>query len=302
MQPLMMRACARWWASAAIAFVIGVSPASPVFSPRASTGPAFGVRSFRFVDRSRTIRLPDGRHVPRSLETTIGYPVTGGPHPLIVFAHGFALTPKTYKRLLQAWIGAGYVVAAPWFPLTKAGAPGGPNESDLVNQPRDVSFLVSRLLALNTRPRGVLEGKIIASRIAVAGHSDGGVTALAVAYDRRFRDRRIRAAVVMSGAPLAGMRRFPRRGPPLLAIQGTADTTNAPATTAAFFRLARRPKFLLWLLGASHLPPYTDQEPQLGIVQRASVAFLDHWLKGRVLRAFYQAARRSRLTRLDAAP
>jgi dienelactone hydrolase len=197
---------------------------------------------------------------------------------------------------------AGYVVAAPRFPRTNAKAPGGPDESDLVNQPRDVSFLISRFLALNVRAGGALEGRIDASRIAVAGHSDGGVTALAVSYDRRFRDRRVRAAIVMSGAVLPGMRSFPRKGPQLLAIQGTADTINAPTTTRAFFRLARRPKFLLWLLGASHLSPYSEQEPQLGIVERASVAFLDHCFKGRPLRAVYEAARRPALARLVADP
>jgi fermentation-respiration switch protein FrsA (DUF1100 family) len=95
---------------------------------------------------------------------------------------------------------------------------------------------------------------------------------------------------------------FPRRGPPLLAVQGTADPINAPATTADFFRLARRPKFLLWLLGASHRPPYTNQEPQLGIVERVTVAFLDHYLKGRPLGDFDKAAQRPGLTRLTADP
>jgi pimeloyl-ACP methyl ester carboxylesterase len=267
-----------------------------------SPGQGFGVRLFRFVDRSRTIRLPNGKRVPRSLETIVRYPATGGPDPLIVFGHGFALTPAPYNGLLRAWTRAGYVVAAPWFPLENRDAPGGPNESDLVNQPRDVTFLISRLLALNVRPSGVLEGRINPSQIAVAGHSDGGVTALAVAYDRRFRDRRIRAAIVLSGAPLSGMGQFPRRGPPLLAMQGTADRINSPETTASFFRLAQRPKFLLWLLGASHRSPYTDEEPQLGIVERATVAFLDHYLKGRPLRALDKAAQRPGLTRLTADP
>ena len=51
-------------------------------------------------------------------------------------------------------------------------------------------------------------------------------------------------------------------------------------------------KGLLWLLGASHLPPYTSQEPQLAIVEHTTVAFLDHYLKGRPLRRFEAAAGR----------
>jgi dienelactone hydrolase len=260
------------------------------------------IRVFRFVDGSRTIRLPGGRRVPRSLKTVVRYPASGSTYPLIVFGHGYALTPGTYARLLHAWTEAGYVVAAPVFPLGNVAAPGGPNESDLINQPKDMSFVIARLLALNARTNSVLYGKIDSSRIAVAGHSDGAETALAVAYDHRFRDPRVDAALVLSGAALPGMGAFPRSGPPLLAVQGTADTTNAPANSASFFRLARRPKFLLWLLGASHLPPYTFQQPQLGIIEQATTAFLDHYLKGRPLRAFDQAAQRPGFTSLAADP
>lgn len=260
-----------------------------------SAGLAFRVRIYHFVDRSRTIRLPNGRRVPRPLETIVRYPPAGSAYPLIVFGHGFTLTPALYARLLRVWTEAGYVVAAPVFPLGNAAAPGGPNESDIINQPRDLSFVITRLLA-------VLHGKIDPSRIAVAGQSDGAETALAVAYDRRFRDPRVRAAIVLSGAAFPGMGSFPPHGPPLLAVQGTADTINAPATTAGFFRLARRPKFLLWLLGASHLPPYTDEQPQLGIVERVTTAFLEHYLRDRPLRRLDLAARNPGLTRFTADP
>jgi dienelactone hydrolase len=276
---------------------VGATPGFAV-----AKGASARVRIYTFVDHSRTITLPDGRRVPRRLETRVRYPATGGSHPLIVFAHGFALTPARYADLLAAWAAAGYVVAAPVFPLTNANAPGGPNEADLVNQPRDMTLVITRLLALNARSSGGLGGEIDPSRIAVAGQSDGGITALAVAYDSRFRDRRVRAAVILSGARLSGMSSFPRRAPPLLAVQGTADPFNAPATTATYFGLAARPKFLLWLLGASHLPPYTDQQPQLGIVERTSIAFLDHYLEGAPLGNIERAARAPGLTRLVAEP
>ena len=74
---------------------------------------------------------------------------------------------------------------------------------------------------------------------------------------------------------------FARGAPPLLAIQGTADTMNEPRFTYAFFGAARHPKYLLRLLGAGHLPPYTREQPQLGVVERVSTAFLDGYLKRR---------------------
>jgi predicted dienelactone hydrolase len=274
---------------------------SPAASPHAKSTRPVERHVFRFVDRSRHIRLPGGKQVARPVETVVWYPGSAGPDPLIVFGHGFTLTPGPYEPLLRAWAAACYVVAAPVFPLGNADAPGGPSEADLPNQPKDVSFVITRLLALDARA-GPLHGKIDASRIAVAGHSDGAETALAAAYDRRYRDPRIRAAIVLSGATLPGMGAFPRHGPPLLAVQGTVDPINPPAVTAAYFRRAHRPKFLLWLLGASHLPPYTSQQPQLEIVERATVAFLDHYLEHAPLQALAAAGRRPGLTRLIEQP
>jgi dienelactone hydrolase len=267
----------------------------------AASAAAVRVYTLRFVDHSRTIRLPDGRTVARPLTTIVRRPASGSPHPLLVFAHGFERTPADYASLLRAIASAGYVVAAPVFPLTSTRAPGGPNEADLVNQPADVRFVITRLLALN-RSRGRLHDAIDPLRIAVAGQSDGGITALSVAYDARYRDPRVRAAIVMSGALPAGFGSFPADGPPLLALQGTADTLNSPATTAAYFALAHRPKFLVWLLGASHLPPYTDEQPQLGIVERSAIAFLGHYFDGRPLAALERAARRPGVTRLVSDP
>lgn len=281
-----------------VACALGIvfAPAAPARQPA-----AIRVRVFDFVDHSRTIRLPDGRRVPRKLVTVVRSPSTGGPHPLIVFGHGFTLTPAPYSALLRSWARAGFVVAAPVFPLGNANAPGGPDESDIVNQPRDMSFVISKLLAMSRQP-GVLHGLIDASEVAVAGHSDGAVTALATAYDSRFRDPRVRAAVILSGATLGGMGAFPRRGPPLLAMQGTADPINPPLATADYFALAPRPKFLVWLIGASHLPPYTDEEPQLGIVERVTISFLDHYLESGPLGTFERAARKPGLTRFAADP
>jgi fermentation-respiration switch protein FrsA (DUF1100 family) len=143
-----------------------------------------------------------------------------------------------------------------------------------------MSFVISRMLALNAGS-GPLSQLIDPSSIAVAGHSDGAATALAVAYDPRFRDPRVRAAVILSGAELQPFGRFtfPRGGPPLLATQGTADTINLPIDTYRYFAAASPPKFLLRLLGARHLPPYTDDGPDLDIVERATRAFLDAYLK-----------------------
>jgi len=266
-------------------------------SPERPTSYAVGLSVLRLVDASRTIEMPNGTTEPRTLVTDVRYPAVGnpartdvsgaaparagGPFPLVVFGHGFDVMPSLYARLLQSWAQAGYVVAAPVFPLENADAPGGPDEADLTNQPADMRFVISRMIALSHARSGPLAGLIDPTRIAVAGQSDGGDTALAVADDPRYRDPRVGAVIVLSGAEIPGIGEFafPRDSPPLLATQGTADTVNPPSATSAFFDVAPRPKYLLRLLGAGHLPPYSDEEPQLGIVQRVTIAFLDGYLR-----------------------
>ncbi len=298
------------WLASALALLVLLCPwpgrqarafAGTGATPAPSTGSELtsvpvGTRTLRFLDASRLARPLHGRPRARTLVTILRYPALGisgaldipdappalatGPSPLVVFAHGFAVTPSTYSRLLQSWARAGYVVAAPVFPLESAGAPGGPDESDLVNEPADVSFVITQLLALSANPASPLYGLIDPTRIAVAGQSDGAEAALAVAYSRRLRDPRVRAAIILSGAEMSGIGgySFAAGAPPLLAAQGTADTSNEPRFTYAYFRAARRPKYLLRLLGAEHLPPYTYEQPQLGIVERMSAAFLGDYL------------------------
>jgi fermentation-respiration switch protein FrsA (DUF1100 family) len=268
-------------ATAAPATIVAPRP-RPVPALRRHPPYAVGQRVLRLVDRSRTIRLPSGVRESRPLVTTVRFPVhAAGPFPLVVFGHGFAVTPGPYAPLLRAWARAGYVVAAPVFPLENADAPGGPDESDLVNQPRDMSFLITELLHRATSRSSFLRGMIARHAIAVSGQSDGGETALTAAYDERFLDPRIRVAMILSGARIPGIGSFtfPPASPPLLATQGTEDTINPPSFTHDFFDAAPRPKFLLDLLGAPHLPPYTNEQPQLGIVERVTIAFLDHYLK-----------------------
>jgi predicted dienelactone hydrolase len=259
---------------------------------------AVGLRFETYVDHSRTVRLANGTSVPRALLTEVRYPALGpagvadtrdapaaaaaGPFPLIVFGHGFDVTPATYTALMRSWARAGFVVAAPVFPLANPRAPGGATEADLPNEPADMSFVISRVLADSGSAHSAFHGLVDRGQIAVAGQSDGGEAALAAAYDPRLRDARIRAAMILSGAeiPQLGAFAFPAHGPPLLATQGSADRINPPSLTNVFYEAAHAPKFLLTLIGASHLPPYTTEQPQLAIVERVTAAFLDYYVEG----------------------
>jgi dienelactone hydrolase len=257
------------------------------------------LRVFRFVDHSRRAEFRNGTSGPRVLMTEVRYPTRGhGPFPLIVFAHGFIETPDVYARLLDAWVEAGYVVAAPVFPVESPNAPGGPSESDLANEPGDLSFVISQL----TAPANPLRRLINSRKIAIAGQSDGAEAALSVAYDSRYRDRRIDAAIVMSGGAFPGFSQPPPGSPPLLAVQGTNDPLNSPSTTTAYYSLMQRPKFLLWLVGAAHLEPYTTTDRWAGVVDRATTAFLGHYLDGAPLRPLIDAGTLAGVARITSDP
>lgn len=262
------------------------------------------MRVLRFVDHTRVARFRTGAVGPRTLRTYVRLPTSGQPpYPLIVFGHGYATTPGLYAPLLDAWARAGFIVAAPLFPVESADAPGGPDESDLVNQPGDIRFVISSMLAADRSPRSWLHGLVDPRRIAVAGQSDGGETAFAVGYERSYADPRVRAAVVLSGALLPGEPLLPGpRLPPLLAVQGTADTVNPPQLTYDFFGQAHEPKFLLRLLGAGHLPPYSTNRRQLAVVERVTIAFLNAYLRHGSIRGIVRAASGSGVARLVADP
>jgi dienelactone hydrolase len=270
---------------AALAIVLAAVPAqrtAPASWRSDASKFTVGEETLHLVDHSRSVRFPGHRRQARGIATEVLYPGGGltGRFPLVVFGHGFNVTPATYATLLHDWVRAGYVVAAPVFPLGNHNAPGGADEADLINQPRDMSFVITQLLRADAKATGVLSGLIDPRQIAVAGQSDGGSTALAVAYNRHFVDHRIRAAIILSGARIPGLDGYNfAAGPPALAVQGTADPLNAPASTYHYFYLLRTPKFLLRLWGAGHLTPYTTNTAERTVVTRVSVAFMDRYLR-----------------------
>lgn len=253
-------------------------------------GYAVAGRSFVLVDRSRARTVG-----VRVLPTFVRYPVipasvaAGGPlarglFPLLVFAPGYLQCDNSYGSLLNSWASAGYVVAAVEFPRTNCHL-RNPDEADLVNQPGDVSFVISQMTAMSDQRRGVLSGLINPAQIAVAGQSDGGDTVVAVAANTCCADHRVKAALILSGAewPPLGGSWFPRGTPPILFVQGDADTINPPAASLQMYRADRAgPRFYLDLFGAAHLPPYEGDQPPEPIVARVTTAFLDRYVAGQL--------------------
>jgi dipeptidyl aminopeptidase/acylaminoacyl peptidase len=200
----------------------------------------------------------------------------------VVFAPGYTQCQDSYATLLRIWARAGYVVAGVDFPRTNCHV-ANPDESDLVNQPADMSYVVRQVVALSGQPRGFLAGLVDPGRIAVAGHSDGGDTVAAVAANGCCRDPAVAAAMVFSGAewPWTPGSFFTRATPPILFVQGDADNINPPAGSVTMYQAdTTGPRFYLDLFGQGHAPPYESLIPAARIVARVTVDFLDRYLAG----------------------
>lgn len=227
----------------------------------------------RVVDRSRwTVSAGVVLAHTRTLPTLVLRPVRAGHYPLVVFCHGFDITPMAYLHLLRHWAGAGFVVAAPYFPLTRADAGRHLDERDVDNQPHDVSMVISQV-------EHRLGSLVDRSHVVVAGHSDGGSTAFAVGFADRLRDRRVSALLVFSGARRPTMGRFsaPRRDLPILLVQSDRDEFNSLRSAARVWAVARRPKVFLHLHGARHLPPFSTRCPWRPVVETVTTDFLRAW-------------------------
>jgi hypothetical protein len=176
------------------------------------------------------------------------------------------------------------------FPHSDCKVGGGASEADIVNQPHDMSFVITRMLALNAAPHGLFAGMLNQRQIAVTGQSDGGDTVAAIAANTCCADHRIVAVAVLSGQEWARStcpscqltgRYFTRRPVPILFTQGSSDVVNSPATSKLMYRADRsRLRYYLDLPGASHTGPYWGANPAERIVVRVTLAFFDRFVLG----------------------
>ena len=275
----------------------GSQPAAAPTQTPSRSRPSYpvGVREITVDEGSRETGTA-GRVGAQVVPTLVRYPaMTGhagrdnqdasaasGRFPLVVFGPGYLQCGSAYAPLLRSWAAAGFVVAEVTFPLTSCHT-ADPDEADIVNQPFDVTAVISRLLADSADPGSPLHGLINPGQVAVAGHSDGADTAAAVADNTCCRDPRLRAAIILAGAELSslGGTYFPVGSVPTLFVQGTGDTVNVPADTSQLYDGDRAAaKALLWLDGASHLSPYEGDGPAEQLVAKVTTDFLRMTLLG----------------------
>jgi dienelactone hydrolase len=282
----------------AIAALMAFPALAPASAAHRHAAPfAVGLRSYTFVDTTRATP-PNGTYPgapTRTLPTLLVYPAEGDPagpavanappvehgkgFPLLVFSHGSGGNSLSrFVELTEQLVHEGFVVAAPTFPLSSAGAPGGSTGVDYVNQPGDVSFVITQVLALARNDRSL--GKTIdRHEIGAIGNSLGAITTLGVAANGCCLDSRIDAAVSLWGGefPFPGGTYFSEPTPPLLFVHGTADERLPYAGSVSLYEQAPSPKAFLTLEGAPHNPFFPPwHEPTIRSVIDFLDGFLDH--------------------------
>ncbi len=285
------------------------SPA-PTSAPAAVTAPdrsgqtlevdrrhAVGTRTITFVDSSRTTSANGsfGGASTRTLPTEFWYPAEGatgsgavadatpdrdhGPYPLVLFAHGYAVTPDFYAPLLERWAAAGYVVAAPVFPIL-SGSDGGASHVDYEKTFGDASFVITQVLALGSGEP--LAGMVDPDRMAAAGHSDGEVVSFGVGFLECCRDPRVRSVLAMAGdLSNANNPHVRDTGTPILHVMETDDEYDPYPHSIQWDRdNLTAPRWMVSLF-SSHVPPYTQPgDPAFELTSSITVAFFDGTLKG----------------------
>ncbi len=222
----------------------------------------------------------------RSMITRIWNPVATGcpaelpcpPWPLVLMAHGFGGSPENFDGLATDLAEAGYVVAAPAFPLTNALAPGGSTTGlgDAAEQPADLAFVYSRLLAASADVADQLAGMVDGGALVSLGHSLGGATARDLGHSDCCPSVDVAATVMVAAAPFVSSGTLQPAGPPTLLLHGTGDQVIPWSLSASGMSALPVPRTLVLLPGTDHGSMVSgDQEPPPAARATATAAILD---------------------------
>ena len=171
-------------------------------SATSTTVAAPTVLHLTFVDRSRPTDDPNDAHdaPDRTLATTVVLPAGTRPAPLVLLAHGADGDPAKFTQLIGAWSAAGYVVAAPAFPLTGLVTTGPACSPTSSTNPTTCASCSPPCCRESRRPQGTLHGRIDPRHVGAAGMSLGGATVFGLASC--CVDPRIDALVLMDAVHL----------------------------------------------------------------------------------------------------
>ena len=187
-----------------------------------------------------------------------------GPFPLILFSHGNGGV-RFQNYTLACWLAShGFIFAAPDH-TENAAFTTLPDDlvifnplligKDVLDRPQDLQLVMDTLFAFNERGSGdLLEGAIDTGRVAVAGHSLGGLAVMTLVQV----DQRIRAGLDMAG-PWISLA-IPGLRVPMMYMIGLEDkTVGVPYNPfiVDVYEHSPPPKFLLEFPEGGHFT-FTD--------------------------------------------
>ncbi|MCY1083540.1 alpha/beta hydrolase family protein [Archangium lansingense] len=172
---------------------------------------------------------------PSDAEGRPARPADGSPLPALVLVHGGFVPPEDYLWLAESLAARGYVVAMPSHPLDMplSAIDNGRFAHELLTSPPEDSLL---------------EGLVHPTRIAVAGHSLGGVVATKLALDGGFAA----LALLASYPDPADLDRLPSLAVPSLSLAGELDCLSDLPRVRADAALLPSPSVLAVLEGVTH--------------------------------------------------
>ncbi len=207
---------------------------------------------------------------PRVLDTAIWYPATagsgpidgasggvvnapldgsGGPYPVVLFSHGSCGYPLQSTFMMPILASHGFIVVAPPHPgntiFEFPNCSTGPALVDgVIERPQDMIYVLDQILAADGDSGSPFFGAVDESRIAMTGHSFGGLTTYLVTAI----EPRIKVAVPMAPATF----NTSTLSVPSLLFLGVIDgRVNNDSARAAYDR-STAPKLRLEVENAGH--------------------------------------------------
>jgi pimeloyl-ACP methyl ester carboxylesterase len=195
-------------------------------------------------------------------------PIAEGRHPVVVFTHGFTGTFTDYTFIFEDLASRGYVVASVdhTYEATAVEFPDGRFAKSVLGSHwnntwrtdkqmldaaisvrlEDLKFVVDELERLNAEAAGPFCGKLDTTRLAIAGHSLGGMTALPAA----LQDPRFKTGILIDGWP--DTLTTPTQTPVLILAAGHTRWTEGERE---LWNNLRGPRLAVNLRGAEHVTP-----------------------------------------------
>jgi dienelactone hydrolase len=203
------------------------------------------------------------------LRTVVTRPRGAGPWPLLVFVHGAGAPPEFYLGLMTDLAAEGNVVVAPAMPGSVDDSTFGALEV-LPFQPGRASTVID---AVTSEPTALPH--VDPERVAVLGHSMGGMTALAMGFNSCCLDSRVDAVVSFAGrlADFPGGS-FGLGAVPALLVHGERDETVPFSASGEALQQVGTTAYLLAVEGGDHGRYLDPDRPVYPAVRAAVLAFL----------------------------